>query len=360
MLRTLLVRAMLAEFDDLRVVGEAADGDDALIEIARLRPDVVFLDIEMPGRSGMEVAAALEPPRPRIIFCTAFDEYAVDAFEHHALAYLLKPLQRGRLERALQRVRQSLDGGEQHRREVADASDAQARLFPRAVPTGLGLDLAGACRSARGVGGDYYDFVTLPQGRLGIAVGDVSGKGLFAGLLMAGLQARVQSLAPLHGDDVGALARELNGLLLRTTERGRYVTLFYGVYDDASRVLTYFNAGHTPPIVLSPAREASSRPMIRRLEPTGTVIGMIEGARHDRARISLAPGDLIIAYTDGLTEARAPSGRELGEDGVARRVREHASLPAHELRDAVLRAVDGYRGGGAREDDMTLVIAKVQ
>lgn len=209
MIRTLLVddeapardrlRALLADCTDVCVVGEAADGDEAVERIAELQPDLVLLDVQMPGRTGLEVAATLPAPRPRVIFCTAFDQYALQAFDRHAVDYLLKPLTRGRLARARARVRESLGNDGRLHREVAEASATQARLLPQGEPTASRLDYAGACQPARELGGDYYDFIPVAPGQLGIAVGDVSGKGIYAALLMASLQARVQTLAPRRG-----------------------------------------------------------------------------------------------------------------------------------------------------------------
>jgi sigma-B regulation protein RsbU (phosphoserine phosphatase) len=348
------LRGMLDEVDGLEIIAEAEDGDDALVKIERFRPDLVFLDIQMPGRSGMEVAASLSPPRPRIIFCTAFDRYAIEAFEHHAVDYLLKPLSRDRLSRALDRVRRSIEYRERHRRDVADASATQARLLPQGTPSGSGLDLHGACRAARGVGGDYYDFLSVGEGRFGIALGDVSGKGLFAGLLVAGLQARVQSLAPRHGVEVSGLAEELNDVMHTTTDSNRYATLFYGVYDERARRLTWFNAAHTPPLLFR-ASEGGTEP----LAPTGTAIGLFPGARYRSESLDLASGDILLTFSDGLPEAWRADGQEFGEARLREILARNAGLPARELVDRILGEVDAFRGDAPLRDDLTVVVAKV-
>ena len=177
------------------VVAQAADGQEALSRIDELAPDLVFLDIQMPGLSGLDVAASLRPPRPRVVFCTAFDRFAIDAFEHHAVDYLLKPVNRDRLARTVTRVSDEIQEQRRLAREQDEAVRTQARLLPTSAPSVPGLDCAGACRPAHGVSGDYYDFLTLGPTRVGVALGDVSGKGTFAGLLGAALQARLQTLA---------------------------------------------------------------------------------------------------------------------------------------------------------------------
>ncbi len=353
------LRSLLADFEDVRVVGEAGDGDEALRKIAETAPDLVFLDIQMPGRSGMEVAASLDPPRPRIVFCTAFDQYAIDAFEQHALDYLLKPLSRDRLARAIQGVRDSAGERERLQREVADASETQARLFPRGPHVVAGLDYSGVCRAARGVGGDYYDFLSLGERRLGIALGDVSGKGLFAGLLMAGLQARLQSIAPLYGADLETMMGELNRAMHSCTETNRYATLFFAVYDDAARSLTYVNAGHNPPLLIRPAPPPGGGLRCRRLETGGTVIGLLADAQYRRETLPLAPGDILLACTDGVTEASNAAAEEFGEARLEAAILRHPDGSAADLRDRVVDEVDRFRGAAPQQDDITVVVARV-
>jgi sigma-B regulation protein RsbU (phosphoserine phosphatase) len=346
------LRGMLAEHDDVRVVGEAGDGEEAIKRIDELSPDLVFLDIQMPGRSGMEVIASLPPPRPRVIFCTAFDQYAIDAFDHHALDYLMKPLSRDRLARAIERVRRSAPSVDGLALEVAQASETQARLLPQTLPAMASLDYAGACRAAKDVGGDYYDFLPIGGGRLGIAVGDISGKGLYAGLLMAGLQARVQTLAPVHGGQVERLAAEVNRVMHASTDSNRYATLFYGVYDDAERTLSYVNAGHNPPLLLRPDGAA-------RLSPTGTVIGLMPEARYRKELVRLAPGETLVIFTDGVTDMVNERDEPFGEERLEDLVRRHGHRAAREILDLVLAELDTFRGGVKPHDDVTLVVAKV-
>lgn len=347
------LRAMLERFEDLEVVAEARDGAEAVDKIAAARPDLVFLDIEMPGLNGMQVAAALAPPRPRIIFCTAYDQYAIEAFEQHATDYLLKPVAAKRLDVAIRRVREALGPGRALDREVVDATRTQARLLPQQLTPMEHLDYAGICRPARGVGGDYYDFLGIGEALLGIAVGDVSGKGIFAGLLMAKLQATLQSLAPDRGAALDRLLDETNRMMHAATDLNRYASLFYALYDDAERSLTWVNAGHNPPLLL---RAADTR----RLEPNGTVIGLMADAKYRPETLRLEAGDLLVLFTDGVTEALGPGGEEFGEQRLRQQLSRRSDLPAAELCAAILAAVDEFARGEPQHDDMTVVVARVR
>lgn len=356
------LRDLLADFEDVQVVGEAEDGEDALRCIPEARPDLVFLDVEMPGRSGLEVAASLPPPRPHIIFCTAYDHYAVEAFEHHAVDYLLKPLQRGRLARAVERVRLQVDEERRQRTAVAEATETQARFYPRDLPTLPSLDYAGACRAAFGVGGDYYDFLLVGHGLLGLAVGDVAGKGMFAGLLMASLQARIQALAPAHGPDVDRLIVELGRAMHDTLGSNRYVTLFYGVWDDAARTLVYTNAGHLPPLLIRGAGGPGAQPEsgVVSLAVGGPPVGALPGSSYRKDSVRLETGDVLVAFTDGVTETRDERQEELGTSPLVALVERHRDRDAAQLRDRILAEVDLRRGNARQEDDVTVVVAKVR
>jgi sigma-B regulation protein RsbU (phosphoserine phosphatase) len=288
-----------------------------------------------------------------VVFCTAYDEYAIEAFEQHAADYLLKPVNRRRLAGAVERVRRDLAERRDRGREVDEASRTQARLLPQALPTVHGLEICGSCRAARGVGGDYYDFLDLGPGRLGIAVGDVSGKGLYAGLLVAGLQARVQSLAPAHGEALGALIGALNRSLHDSTESHRYATLFYALYDDATRCLSYVNAGQNPPLLFR------SGGAVERLQTNATVVGLLPESRYAEQRVELSTGDVLIAFTDGVTEAANEAGEEFGEGGVIASMQGRCAEPAERVRDAILGAIERFVGGAAQRDDLTLVVARV-
>ncbi len=198
-------------------------------------------------------------------------------------------------------------------REVEIAREVQERLFPQTLPPIAGIAYAGACRSALGVGGDYYDFLALPAGKLGIAIGDVSGKGIAAALMMASLQASLRSEATRASDNLAAMMGNVNRLVYEASSSNRYATFFYGQYDPLSRQLTYVNAGHNPPMLFQPRNGECH---VSRLEACGTVVGLLDDASYQQATTAIAPGDVLIAFTDGISEAMNATEDEWGEEQI--------------------------------------------
>ncbi len=237
--------------------------------------------------------------------------------------------------------------------EVQIARDVQERLFPQTLPQIAGLEYAGACRTAFGVGGDYYDFLALPGGRLGIAIGDVSGKGIAAALTMASLQASLRSEATRAPDDLAALMGNVNRLLHQALASNRYATFFYGQYDPASRQLTYVNAGHNPPLLLRPS---NGRCQVSRLMASGTVVGALEDAAYEQVSLALQPGDMLVAYTDGISEAMNANDEEWGEERLTDSLRRCVGLPPAEIISCIMQAADAFVAGAKQNDDMTLVV----
>jgi sigma-B regulation protein RsbU (phosphoserine phosphatase) len=241
------------------------------------------------------------------------------------------------------------------RKEVEIARDVQTRLFPQVLPVMGTLDYAGVCRPAREVGGDSYDFIALGEGRLGLALSDISGKGIAAALLMASLQALLRSHAPLPGRDLKDLAADVNRLLVASIPDNRFATLFYGVFDAERRTLTYINAGHNPPMLLRPGAA-----MAQRLEPTGMMLGVFDDAVFGQATVDMQDGDLLVVYSDGVCDALNPDGEDYGDGRLESFVRTHTALPAPALMDRILEDVTTFGQGVPPFDDMTLVIAKVR
>ena len=242
-------------------------------------------------------------------------------------------------------------------REIEIAREVQERLFPQRLPEIAGLDYFGRCRTALAVGGDYYDFLALPEGKLGIALGDVSGKGIAAALTMASLQASLRSDAMRSGDDLGAMIARVNRMVYDASTEDRYATLFYAQYDPAARRLTYVNAGHCPPILM---RHAPSGRVTERLDQAGgTVVGLLPEFEYEQASVSLSPGDLLVIYTDGFSEAMSPSLEEWGDKRLLEAVACCDGLPAGEVITRVMSAADSFASGAPQSDDMTLVVLRV-
>ena len=268
--------------------------------------------------------------------------------------------------------------------ELAIAHEVQDLLFPADLSGLTTLEVHGVCRPARTVSGDYYDFIPLREDKLILAVGDISGKGISAALLMATVHAfvRAYSLEPertlasvaldaglpsdsalpmyYRGDGSsdsdlapGLLMATLNYQLFRSTPPEKYATMFLGSYDAASRSLTYSNAGHLPPLVLSGNGE------VRRLDTSGTVVGLFDGMSYEESTIRMAPGDLFIAYSDGVTEPENEFG-EFGEERLIELIQAHRDQPLARISDIVTGAVTDWIAGGEQPDDVTLVLARAR
>ncbi len=249
--------------------------------------------------------------------------------------------------------------------ELEIAQEVQRQLFPRQVPEIAGLELFGVCHPARGVSGDYYDFLRLGEGRLGVALGDVSGKGISAALLMAAIQSSLraqfydgaQGEAPSAASSLAAspatddVVRRLNQQLFDSTPLEKYATFFYAIYDAASRRLTYTNAGH-----LSPALFRKGR--VERLEEGGTVLGMFSPMEFRQAEIQLQPGDVLLAFTDGLTEPENTYGEEFGEERLLAAAAHSLDASPAEMAEEIYRRVADWTGSPELQDDMTLIVAR--
>ncbi len=235
--------------------------------------------------------------------------------------------------------------------ELGVARDVQRELLPHQAPDIPELELAGICRQAIAVGGDYYDYLPLGDGRLGLVIADVSGKGVPAALLMASLQASVRSLFPTAVDP-GTLNANLNNALFRASSAARYATAFLASFDPQTGRLSYSNAGHLPPILVQ--REDTVR-----CDEGGVPIGLFEGSTYDTGTRLLVPGDLLALFTDGVTEAPAPDGDEFGSTRLADLLRAHRDQPLEEIIQTVLDALVQWSGPIDAHDDVTIVLARV-
>jgi serine phosphatase RsbU (regulator of sigma subunit) len=235
--------------------------------------------------------------------------------------------------------------------EMDIARDVQSRLFPQVRPPMATLEYSGTCIQAREVGGDYYDFLDMGPGRLGIVLADISGKGIAAALLMANLQANLRSQYVVALEDPGKLLSSVNNLFYENTPDDRYATLFYAGFDDENRKLRYANCGHNPPIVIR------SDGRIERLGATATVLGLFKKWQCSTLELSLGRGELLVIYSDGVTEAMNREGEEFGEEQFLEILKEHRALAPELLMTKVVSKVQSF-AGGRQTDDLTLVIAR--
>jgi len=203
------------------------------------------------------------------------------------------------------------------------------------------------------VGGDYYDFVPIAETRVGLAIADVSGKGIPAALIMAGF--RMSLLAEIRNEfAIRAVMRKVNSLLHESTDRDKFVTAFYGVLDFKNKVLIFSNAGHNPPIL----RRADGR--FEYLEEGGVALGVLPDARYDERPIALRPGDLLVLYTDGITETEAPNGEQSGTRRLEQAMEHVREKTASEIVEGLVTEVTRWAGEKGVSDDLTLIVLKAQ
>jgi sigma-B regulation protein RsbU (phosphoserine phosphatase) len=264
--------------------------------------------------------------------------------------------------------------------ELTIAQEVQAQLFPRQISELESLEVHGFCRPARTVSGDYYDFLTASSHKLILAVGDISGKGISAALLMATIHSAVRAYSveslPQMREPVavgavagagrimatwpegieispGALLGLLNHQLYESTPPEKYATLFLGIYDGRSHRLTYSNGGHLPPILI--ARNGA----IRRLEAGGTVVGLFDNMTYEEGSAEMKPGEIFLAYSDGVTEPENDFG-EFGEQRLIDLVSDNRNLPLPQISQLVTTAVENWIGDNEQPDDVTLVLARAR
>jgi phosphoserine phosphatase RsbU/P len=260
------------------------------------------------------------------------------------------------------RLTERMVAQERMRRELALAAEVQQRLLPSQAPKGSVVEIAGFCEPARGVGGDYYDFIDFDNSQIGLAIADVAGKGMPAALLMSTVQATLRSLTARNGSsapvshELSSIVGKLNRLLFNSTNGEHYVTFFYATFDQATQRLTYVNAGHNPPLYL----QAEANFQVRQLTSGGLVVGAFEHAAYEQETVQMKPNDLLFLYTDGLSEAMNAEGEEFGAGRIMDTLKSIASLSADQIRDVVARRVKEWCTGMALYDDLTFVVMKVK
>jgi sigma-B regulation protein RsbU (phosphoserine phosphatase) len=253
-------------------------------------------------------------------------------------------------------IRREVASRERLNRELEIARDVQQRLFPQKLPQVNGLDFAGYCRPAQGVGGDYYDFIHLANGSLGIAVGDVSGKGIAAALMMASLQASLRGQTIKPCETLCEMIRHINSLVYEASAASRYATFFYAQYNPECRKLRYVNAGHNPPML---RRQSSNGYQFLRLEEGGTVIGLFPDFPYKEAEIELQSGDILVAYTDGISEAMNHADEEFDEERLMDAIRTCPDRSAANISNYIMEKVDAFTAGADQHDDMTIVVVRL-
>jgi predicted permease len=249
------------------------------------------------------------------------------------------------------------------RRDIALASDVQRRLLPDAPPRSDCADFAAISLPARRIGGDYYDFVELSDGALGIALADVSGKGVAAALIMSVVQASLRIISSEGDVPLPRLVARMNQFVHRSTPASKYATFFYAQLDQHGRTLRYVNAGHNAPYLLRAVRQStvdSAPAEIEQLSVGGTVVGMFPEMSYDEATVELYPGDVLLAFTDGVPEAHNPEHEEFGEERLQLLLRQTAHLPANEISERISDEMKGWIRDAEQYDDLTFIVMKVR
>jgi len=260
---------------------------------------------------------------------------------------------------ALRRGRDDAVARERLTRELETAREIQERLLPSEEPTLNGFEVTGASVPSREIGGDYFDFLLDGTESIGVAIGDVSGKGMPAALLMSNLQASLHGQV-IHQSTVAEVVSRVNDLIVASTDSHMFATFFYGTLDMSTGVFTSTNAGHNPPMLLRNSGE------IEELTTGGLLLGMMSDQTYRQDEITLAPGEIIVLYTDGITEAVGPSAEEddpeamFGEEALAEVLQRNRHLPAIGIKEAILTAVAEHTEGVAQSDDITLVVIRRQ
>ena len=353
---------------------------DLLAAVGQREFDLLLMDLNYArdttsGREGLDVLGHLEKMEnaPPVVAMTGWATVglAVAAMQHGVSDFVEKPWDNSRLLEILERqielgrerreARRRADEEKQSReeaihhlqeqeREIAEAKAIQERLLPREIPQMAGYEIATSWQSARIVSGDYFDVLALGEDMLGLCIADVAGKGIPAALLMSNLQAAVRGLSsPSLAPDL--LCNGLNSLVWKNTHTDRFITLFYAQLDGSGGRLRYANAGHNPPLVV---RAGGSH---ERLEEGGGVLGVFETQDFDLGTVDLAPGDRLVLFTDGVTEASNREGEEFGEQRLLSLLKENRALPANALKEKIAAAISEFSGGHLADDATLLILA---
>lgn len=345
----------------------ARDGREALEQL-KAHPDIelILTDINMPGMDGLTLLNHLgELDRLlRAVVVSAYGDMQNirTAMNRGAFDFVTKPVDFEDLETTINKGLREL-------KVFREATEAQVRLtaiqseldvarriqeaaLPESIPDRPEFDISAAMTPARDVGGDLYDYFLVDESRLGFVIGDVSGKGLSAAMMMSVSRSLLKALALKGAEPKNCLA-DLNRLLYPDTLPEMFVTVFYGVLELASGRVSYCNAGHNPPFVITNDRD------VRLLDRTESIaVCLLPDFEYKQKEVVLEPGDAILLYTDGVTEAMSPAGTEFTEERLQKLLRESSSKTSAELIKVVLRSVTAHADGARQSDDITTLALK--
>jgi serine phosphatase RsbU (regulator of sigma subunit) len=346
----------------------ATNGKQALQVLEKIRPDLILLDVMMPEMDGFETCSHIKNSQSwhdiPVIFLTSKmeTEDIVSGFEIGAVDYVGKPfnthellarinthLSIDQLRRSLAEKNEELARAQKREREMAYR--VQAQLIPVEMPQLPGWEFAANWQPAREVSGDYYDFVRN-DGKLGVIIADVSGKGMPAALFMASTRSILRAKATTSLTAAESIT-QASSLICADAARGMYVTVFYSEIDPEKRLITYVNCGHNPPFWYK-ARQRE----ILELSPTGSVVGIYQSNEWTQEQIEMDHGDLLVLYTDGITEAFNEDDQEFGDERLKNIVMNNAQKSPSEIFTEIQTALESHVGSAPQSDDRTIVLIK--
>jgi len=340
------------------------DGSLALAAVQAEHPDLILLDIRMPEMNGYQVCENLKEDAQTcdipIIFISALDaiQDKVRAFAVGGVDYVTKPFQ---VEEVMARVethltlrnlqKQLQDANRKMTQELTLAGEVQASFLPSELTDIPGWQLTATLRPAREMSGDFYDFISLPDGHLGVVVADVSDKGAGAALYMALSCPLIRTFAMEYPSKPEKVLSAVNRRIINDTHSYHFVTIFYGILNPVTGMLVYCNAGHWPPFVISPRTRN-----VQRLNRTAPALGLFADGNFEQGVVQLDPGDVLVLYTDGITEAQNVQGAFLGEKRLLESMKTNLGRPAEEIQDAILADVQRFVGNTPQSDDIALIL----
>jgi len=359
-----LLSQMLA--DRGYVVRAVKSGTRALESVRATPPNLILLDIKMPGMDGYEVCRQLKERRESrgipVIFISALNEIQnkVQGFNVGGVDYITKPFQyeeviaRVETHLALRRFQKRLQkANKRYEKELKLAGSLQANLIPKQAPAIPGFQLSFVLRSARETSGDFYDFFPLNSGHFGILVADVVDKGAAAALLMAFGRTLLRTLAEELPEHPERVLNNVNQRMLSSIDASHFITVFYGILGLEKNELVYSNAGHNPAIHLKAVNGEMAL-----LKNTGMPLGLFDDQDWQQRNIQLGPGDLVIMYTDGVTDAQNPLNELYGMERFSKTIQANRKCPPAELEKLVLEDIDRFLDGAPQPDDMAMVILR--
>jgi sigma-B regulation protein RsbU (phosphoserine phosphatase) len=339
-------------------------GERALESVRLVPPDLILLDIRMPGMDGFEVCRRLKENKKSqdipIVFISALDDVAdkVKAFDAGGVDYITKPFQyeeviaRAETHLALRRLQRELQrSNEKMAQELSLAGEVQVSFLPDKMPQIPGWQFSVTLNSARETSGDFFDILTLPDGRIGLLVADVVDKGVSAALFMALSYALFRSNAMQFPGNPQRVFDALNDDILNQTNSNQFVTAFYGILDSQTGRLVYSNAGHPPPLIPGTGED-------RWLANTGVPLGILDECSWEQREVQLAPGDVLCLYTDGVIEAEESLDSPFGMERLLSSTKAREGETAAEIKEGVINDVQQFVGEQQLADDIVFFVVK--